>query len=341
MARAEDRLMSRRRAYDALAPRLASLSDNDLTALLAQTTTWHDHVLGNKSGVIALDGAKVFVKKITLTDLELAPDNRGTSANLFDLPMFYQYGVGSAGFGAWRELQAYLRATGWVLSGECPYFPLVYHWRVLPRARRAPLPAAKQEWLDQAPDYWNGSNAVRQRLAAISAATTSIVLFLEYVPEMLHTWLENRLSGQSVDAALESTFFNFHDQWRAARGFMNDRGMLHFDLHARNVLTDGDQVFVTDFGLALCADFDLSSSERAFFEAHRHYDHAYLDWVVAKWLASLPAPLSPALTDLAERASPAAVAFGDFFEALSQRSRRTPYPEAALEAVFTTSRAAD
>ena len=337
MTHAKDRLESRRRVHDALAARLASLSDDDLTALLAGTTGWHDHVLGNQSGIVAFEGATMFVKKITLSDLERAPGNLNSTANLFDLPTYYHYGVGSAGFGAWRELQAYVRASGWVLSGECPYFPLVYHWRVTPRAERAPLPAAKQAWLDQAPDYWNGSDAVRQRMDAISAATTSIVLFLEYVPEMLHTWLEDRLSGQRFDAGLEPTFLSFHDQLRAATSFMNDRGMLHFDLHARNVLTDGDQVYVTDFGLVLCSDFELSASERAFLEAHRYYDRAYLDWVVGEWLVPRAVGLTPALAELADRAAPAAKIFGDFFEALSQTSRRTPDPGDALEAAFINS----
>ena len=331
---AKDRLENRRRAHNALAARLAALSDDDLTALLAETTRWHDHVLGNQSGIVAFEGATIFVKKITISDLERAPGNVNSTANLFGLPTYYQYGVGSAGFGAWRELQAYLRASRWALSGACPYFPLAYHWRVMPRSKRSALPAAKQEWLDRAPDYWNGSYAVRQRLDAISAATTSIVIFLEHIPDMLHTWLEDKLTAPRFDAALESTFLGFHDQLRAAAGFMNGQGMLHFDLHARNVLTDGDQVYVTDFGLVLCSDFELSSSERAFFEVHRHYDRAYLDWVVAEWLAPRSEALTPALTKLVEKATPGAKIFGDFFEALSQTSRRTPYPGDALEAAF-------
>ena len=43
--------------------------------------------------------------------------------------------------------------------------------------------------------------------------------------------------------------------------------MLHFDLHRHNVLTDGEQLYVADFGLAICADFDLAPAERAFFES--------------------------------------------------------------------------
>lgn len=43
-----------------------------------------------------------------LTDVELRPENVRSTANLFGLPTFYQYGVGSAGFGARRELAVHL-----------------------------------------------------------------------------------------------------------------------------------------------------------------------------------------------------------------------------------------
>ena len=159
-------------------------------------------------GVIDVGGAKVFVKKIALSDLERTAENEGSTANLFDLPLFYQYGVGSAGFGAWRELRAYRMASAWVLSGECPHFPLIYHWRVLPRTASR-LSAEQLAWLNRAPDYWDHSDAVRARLEAISAASASIVLFLEYVPEMQRVWLKGRLTGQPPDAALETAILRF------------------------------------------------------------------------------------------------------------------------------------
>jgi len=45
-------------------------------------------------------GAPVFVKRIPLTHLERRPEHAGSTANLFGLPVCYQYGVGSTGFGA-------------------------------------------------------------------------------------------------------------------------------------------------------------------------------------------------------------------------------------------------
>ena len=335
MGSARDHLDNRRRAHDALAARLATLSDDHLAALVPETGAWRVSVHGSQSGVIDLEGAKVFVKKIALADLERAAGNEGSTANLFGLPLFYQYGVGSAGFGARRELSAYLRASAAALSGECPHFPLAHHWRVLPRTTPR-LSAEQRAWLDRAPDYWDGSEAVRARLDAISAASASIVLFLEYVPESLHAWLANRWTDGGPDAALETTILRFHDQLQGATAFMNGRGMLHFDLNASNILTDGEQVYIADFGLTLCADFDLSPTERAFFETHRLYDRAYLVWAFAEWLAPKTNPriLTPALSALIAHGAPVAKIFRKFLGTLSGESKSAAYPAMALEAAL-------
>jgi hypothetical protein len=247
---------------------LDALERHAVAALLAETSSRSANIHGNQAGLIEIEGRKIFVKKIALTDLERTAENKGSTANLFNLPLFY-HGVGSAGFGAWRELNACLRASAWALSGECPHFPLVYHWRVLPRIAPPSLSAEQSGRLQRSVDYWDHSDAIRARLEAIFAASASIVLFLEYVPETLHAWLTGGLTNQRPVAAAIPALY---DQWRETAAFMNDRGMHHFDLHRHNVLTDGESIYVADFGLALCADFDLSPTERAFFETHRLYD---------------------------------------------------------------------
>jgi hypothetical protein len=327
----------RRRTHDRLAARLAALGDDELAALLADTDSWRVNGLGNQSGAIDVDGVKVFVKKIALTDLERTTENQGSTANLFDLPLFYHYGVGSAGFGAWRELNACLRAGGWALAGESPHFPLVYHWRVMPRAARPPLTAEQQARLEGVVGYWDHSEAVRARLEAIAAATASIVLFLEHVPQTLHTWMGSRLSAESPpDAASEAAMFGLYDQWRDAASFINERGMLHFDLHQHNVLTDGERLYVGDFGLAVCADFDLSPAERAFFDLHRLYDRCYVARAAVEWLAPEADPplLTPALSALVERCAPVAGILQSFFKALRDESKTAPYPATELEAAL-------
>jgi hypothetical protein len=86
-------------------------------------------------------GFPVFVKRLPLTDEEKErPDD---TSNIFGLPNFYHYGVGSAGFGAFREVAGHLKATDWVLDGAIESFPLLYQRRVIPRpeARFGPLPS--------------------------------------------------------------------------------------------------------------------------------------------------------------------------------------------------------
>ncbi len=333
MELASARLEQRRKTYESVSAWLAALSDDQLAGRLAQAGSGGANVHGNRSGALEVEGAKVFVKQIALTDLERAA--KGSTANLFGLPLFYQYGVGSAGFGAWRELEAYLKASAWALSGECPYFPLVYDWRVLPRTVRA-LSAEQRDRLDRLAAYWDGSPAVRSRLEAIVEASASIVLFLEHAPQTLHGWLKERSKGQPLDGTSETSIIRMHRQLREAAKFMNDRGMLHFDLHGWNVLTDGEQVYAADFGLALSSDYDLSPAERAFFETHRLYDRCYVDRVFVEWLTPEEEPpiLTPELSARVKACAPVANVLRRFFQALREDGKTTPYPEAELRAAL-------
>lgn len=38
------------------------------------------------------------------------------TSNIHNLPLFYNYGIGSAGFGCWRELGFHIKASNWILS---------------------------------------------------------------------------------------------------------------------------------------------------------------------------------------------------------------------------------
>lgn len=65
---------------------------------------------------------------------------------------------------------------------------------------------------------------------------------------------------------------------------MNARGLLHFDAHFQNILTDGRRLYFADYGLALSSQFDLSPSETSFFELHRTYDRCYTRSWLVNWL---------------------------------------------------------
>ena len=323
----------RRRVHDAVSDRLAALDDQALEALIREAASQQTNVRGGWA-VFELDGVQVFAKLVPLTNLERA--NLRSTTNMFGLPLYYQYGVGSTGFGVWRELAANVMATDWVLSGACVNFPLLYHWRVLPRVPPLPLTPEQQARLDESITYWNGSAAIRARREAIIAADASLVMFIEHVPELINAWLEGRIAegGEAAEAAIAKV----DGQLTEVARFINARSMLHFDLHFQNILTDGELAYVTDFGLATCSGFELSAAERAFFEQHRHYDRAYIAMYLVRWLEGLdpPANLSPRCAALIERYRPIEAVMGRFINQLRDGSKTTPYPAAELDRAART-----
>lgn len=249
-------MTDRRETCLRLGTRLALMDDQTLSRLcraVQPTSGW------GRNRRLELDGAPVFVKSIPVTDRELA--QRYSTRNRYRLPGYYNYGVGSAGFGAFRELAAHVKTTHWVLSGAVEGFPLMYHHRILPRLDR-PQPA-DPDGLERYVLRWNGSPSIRRYMEDRRTARHEIVLFLEWVPHALF----DRLAEDASLAAPALTAM------RHTLEFAAERGLLHFDAHARNILTDGRAFYLTDFGLALDAEFDLTARERAFFERHRHYDH--------------------------------------------------------------------
>ena len=84
--------------YDAVSTELASLSDQRLTELVKNAIPIGTSI-GGASALLEIDDKKIFVKKIRITDIERQPENIMSTRNIFELPLYYQYGIGSAGFG--------------------------------------------------------------------------------------------------------------------------------------------------------------------------------------------------------------------------------------------------
>ncbi|MEV0648359.1 hypothetical protein AB0I28_24150 [Phytomonospora sp. NPDC050363] len=330
----EPRATARRTHHHAVAARLSAVDDIELAALLASARPLGSGI-GGSSALLDLPDGKVFVKRIPLTAIE-ARHPRST-ADLFGLPVFYQYGIGSAGFGAWRELAAHEAATEWVLTGEHAGFPLLHHWRVLPGAAGA----VGDHDLEESVAHWGGSAAIRERLTAIAASQLSLVVFLEYVPRSLSAWLPE----QPPEA-----FARIERELADTAAFLRERGWIHFDAHYGNVVTDGHRCHLTDFGLAVGAGFDLSPAERAFFDAHRDYDLAYgaahlvehhiaeryrgeLDRMafVTAWAAGTRPPEVPGtVADILDRHARTTIVMAGFFRELIEGDKSAPYPAADL-----------
>lgn len=226
------------------------MSDDELGAALPPETdpsgSWA------ATGTIFIGEDKVFLKRVPLTDTEV--ERPYSTRNHFGLPTYYSYGVGSAGFGAWREL-AGLEA----MSGTAG-FPVLIGHRIMART----APERDRPWgEDEYMAYWRNSAAVGRYVQARREAAHELWMFLEHVPHPLVMWL---LANQErTDEVLSQLF--------AAIAELGARGIVHFDAHLGNVVTDGAACRLADFGLAMAEGFELGARERAFLAAHRHYDY--------------------------------------------------------------------
>lgn len=331
--------------FGLISTHLALASNPAIIDLLA-TAQNSGKSIGGVTHTLDLLGTKIFVKKIRLTDLERLPENRHSTANLFELPMFYQYGIGSAGFGAWRELAVHTMTTNWVLTGECPNFPLMYHWRILPSAHKDPT-ELELEKLEKDVHYWDDSEQVRTRLRAILDASSEIVIFMEFFPETVDAWLTKKLQLNNDDS--DKACLMVQAEQQKVMTFMNQRGLLHFDAHFKNILTEGEQLYFSDFGLAISTQFELSAEEIRFFQLNQSYDRFYAVVHLIRFIMMTvygpeqwQSKLSDALTGKNDQLSQELLAFirplvpitllmDDFFDKLIHESKLTLYPAKELE----------
>ncbi|SEU47987.1 hypothetical protein SAMN05421811_13334 [Nonomuraea wenchangensis] len=304
--------------------------------------------IGGKSALLEVAGTPVFVKRVPLTDLERQPEHVRSTANLFDLPVFCHYGVGAIGgpgFGVWRELAVHTMTTNWVLAAQYEGFPLMYHWRVLPDS--TPLPEELAD-IDRAVAYWGGGSQVRHRIQALQQSSASVALFLEYIPQNLHQWLGAQV--EAGDQAANRACVMVERELAAGISFMNSRGLLHFDAHFENILTDGRRLYFADYGLAISSGFELSQDEADFFGRHQTYDRCYsakyrVDWLVTALYGlrredgegrykrvcayaegERPTGIPEEAAAIIARHAPIAAVMSDFYRTFQRQSRRATYP---------------
>lgn len=177
-----------------LASVLAGLDDAAVVALLARGE-WLGTGIGGSTARVHVDGAPVFVKQLPLTLLEKS-DIRST-ANRFRLPTACYYGIASPGFGVGRELATHELTSGWVHGGVCDIFPLLLHWRVVDQKCQIDTSEIEGPGAERWGTYWP---RVRDRLDALREAESSVVLFLEHVPQTLGTWLRQKLAADARTA---------------------------------------------------------------------------------------------------------------------------------------------
>lgn len=346
-----NRNSARIKLYSQISSSLAALSNEKLKQILADAKPMHEGI-GGKSVLISIDDTPVFVKKIPLTDIEQLPQHFMSTVNIFDLPLSYQYGVGSAGFGAWRELATHIMTTTWVIKDECANFPIMYHWRILPSG---PDDINTNYWADTEEycRYWENSAAILNRVKDINKASEHIALFLEYVPQNLQEWLSTQIAKGDDNAEKAVAFVN--EQLKATTMHMNTHGLMHFDAHFENILTDGERLYLSDFGLALSSKFDLTPAETEFLKQHQSYDQACAavnllhciitslfgkdHWEIRlrEYLAGELSNVPPVIAAVIKRCAPMALLMDEFFQKLQKESKSTPYPASQLEKLLRIS----
>ncbi len=338
--------------YHTISSVLNALHDEDLQHLVSTASPVH-HGSGSKakSCILKIKNTPVFVKKIPLTDIEQLSENIMSSANIFNLPLHYQYGVGSAGFGAWRELLVHQLTTKWVLEKKCFGFPLLYHRCIVPSSVSTTMNPDQQETLNRDVIYWENSSNIRKRLEALHYAASDILLFLEYIPQTLHQWLKTQLKigGKTAENAVQFVNQILYQILQ----FMHINHLVHFDAHFKNILTDGEALYFTDFGLTLSSEFHLCESETKFFKQHQNYDQCCIrvnflhtiitslfetkNWIITlhEFIDGQHGQLEPVITALIHQYAPIAFIMDNFFQKLQSESKSTLFPAAELDRLLS------
>ncbi|MBK7897159.1 MAG: hypothetical protein WAS33_28595 [Candidatus Promineifilaceae bacterium] len=257
----QNSLDQRQKRYYLLSSALAQL---DNAHLQGPTTTSEGQAGWGTTQSLKVAGLPIFVKRIPVTELEYA--QMFSTQNVYDLPAFYQYGLGSVGFGVFRELVAHIKSTNWVLAGEIENFPLLYHYRIVPFTGESP--AVDMAYHQRYVTYWGDNANVGRYLLDRAKAPYELILYLEHIPHVVATWV--RTHPSLVPTVMADT--------QAALTFLSAHGIIHFDSHFFNLLTDGQRVYLTDFGLALDQQFNLSPAEMQFYKQHTAYDYGNLLW---------------------------------------------------------------
>jgi hypothetical protein len=251
--------------------------------------------------------------------------------------------------------------TAWVLTRQLASFPLMYHWRVLegaaaPGAKPAPDELSDIEGMVS---YWDGSQAMGERLKALADATASVLFFLEHVPWNLSEWLSRQMAAGPE--AMASACAMVEHGLTVDVPLMNALGLLHGDAHHGNILTDGHGLYFADLGLATSASFDLSSDELSYLQHNASLDRGYVRAKWVNWLVRAWAPagsglqermewvrsmaqgravhrvipdMPPRIAGIVRRHAPVAAAINSFYVELRSTSRRASYPRDEVEALL-------
>lgn len=221
--------------------------------------------IGGTTRKAHVDGAQVFVKQLPITVTEEADPFATVNHN--GLPFVSHYGIGSPSHGVGRELAAHQMTSDWVQSGAVDFFPLLLGWRIINLQSEIDL----SEFHEVGPQHQWGASwpQVETKLRELKAARSSMVLFLEYVPETLGTFIRRNLAEGNG----ESDFTDVVKQIAEATAWMAKQQFQHFDVHPGNILVRESRLLFTDFGLSLHPEFVLTPDEESAMPSHADFDN--------------------------------------------------------------------
>jgi serine/threonine protein kinase len=169
----------------------------------------------------------------------------------------------------------------------------------------------------------------------------------------LREWFKCQIAKGDDSAETAVAFIDEH--LNATNKHMNTHGLMHFDAHFENILTDGERLYLSDFGLALSSKFNLLAAEKEFLKQHQSYDQAcaavnLLHCIITsffgeeKWevrlreyLAGELSEAPPVIAAMIKRYAPIALVMDEFFQKLQKESKSTPYPATQLKKLLITS----
>lgn len=251
--------MSRIKKYYKLNTELSYLSDDQVSSFI---TSKEVKSLGITQ-VIKFKKNKIFLKVIPIA--ELFYKNQFNTSNLYDLPVYYNYGIGSAGVNPWRELLLHIKTSNWVLENKSPSFPLLYHYRIIENDNKSFSDGGVSN-----PDLmkrWGNNKQIKKYLTDRSKSNYKIVLFLEHIPHVAYKYLEKN----------PKFIKSFYDQSSKIVKLLKSQHILHNDGHLRNILVDNNKkIYLTDFGLSFDKAFDLSKDEIKFMDKNAKIDQYYM-----------------------------------------------------------------
>ena len=257
--------INKKKLYENINNDLTKLSNEDIKKIITVKKTDKFKKWGlNK--VYMLNKNKIFIKAIPVAKLFM--ENILDTTNLYNVPAFYNYGFGSAGVNPWRELILHIKTTNYVLDDdiECDFFPLLYHYRIIEDDNNNNNDNIESGLSPRLMKRWNNDKNIKKYLKDRINSKHKIVLFLEYIPNVAYKYLEK--SYNFVE--------NFYEQTKHIIIFCNKNGILHNDSHLGNYIIDNKKkVYLTDFGLSLSEDFNLSIDEKKFMRMNVNLDKYY------------------------------------------------------------------